>query len=864
MLLNLSTQRGVRKSLRMFLAFHKVGLVWLKPPLPKRDKKSTNISYWSPDGQKFTSKLQVLQFIQGKGKSSATEDVKKSKDLGLPEKRLKKMTPKYKAIQTLNVLRKNNELMKSLNKTIDESGHCGSCKNCLDMPKFGGPGKMRQACLYRPPSSVWDSKKIKNKNKKLTKVKMVHRPVVDDPGHKIVCKSGNYKCPLCSTSFMLNQPYGRHVMAKECQISQKVQTTQTQQEKDAANKILLAQAPWMLNDEDGDEAPKTQEEILKEKKRIEEIEKKFPKIFVYVNPATHKRDSWVASSLVPPLKLLARSKCPETSKAQVPISVKEGLEFYHAFVFPNNCPEDIFFKYVRSNSKLSVCKSVKIYEKLCKEPLKIAMYFERKIRTYRDLKGSNNVKTRRWVSKYNIYLQLPFHDIFLALSETKYRVIEYCKDDEVKILCLSCPSTECSGCLPAVAAVKSAVKTTKTGKLVKIPLKYKSSKKQEVVKPSIHKKDSSPTVLSNTAPIIPPLRQTVVKKIKPEKMDFALAKRSLMDDRMIRLTPANAKRKNVVEQLEVSDTSPKSKRRSAMAATVALKLTSIQSGDGADGEDGEGEWSPAKGEAWMLKSDKSQLSTKMDDQVEVLETSPKRPSLLGQKNPAQSPGGGKLVFTNKVQLLNLLKQSPKSGKDQVSIDLTSPSASRKSEPGLLRKKSVINANPLKNYSVSKTANGPAGLIKCVGCLKHFTTRVELFNHRAQCGKYKLKAEAFKMEALKRKSVASATITSSSQQSKPLSTEEKLFQEQLKDALHQSAEQAKINTNKDEEVFKTKPSAAVSKSESPFDRLFNSGPLPSKQAAGPSGIVQIKAGTSMIQQSPSGSSHQKKEKCIIID
>ena len=394
----------------------------------KKGQKSTSITYWSPDGQKFTSKLQVLQFIKGQGINEALSDAIDDHQLipavtSLPEKRLKKMTPKYKAIQTINSLRKNNELMKSLNNSIDDSGHCGTCKNCLDMPKFGGPGKIRQACLSRQEFKAWEKKKEKMKNKKSSKLKFIQRqPVLNDPGHKIVCKSGNYKCPLCNTRFKLNQPYGRHVMDKECQISQKVQTN-----KDPADKMPLAQAPWMLNDEEGDEAPKTEEEILEEKRRIEEIEKKFPKLFVYVHRATHKRDSWVESSHVPPLKLLARSKCPEDSKAQVPISVKEGLEFYHAFVFPNNCPEDIFFKYVKSCSKLSVCKSVKIYEKLCREPLKIAMYFERKIRTYRDLKGSNNPKTRRWVAKYNSYLQLPFHDIFLALSETKYRVIEFCK-----------------------------------------------------------------------------------------------------------------------------------------------------------------------------------------------------------------------------------------------------------------------------------------------------------------------------------------------------------------------------------------------------------------------------------------------------
>jgi len=28
-------------------------------------------------------------------------------------------------------------------------GNCGECKYCLDMPKFGGPGKMKQSCIYR-------------------------------------------------------------------------------------------------------------------------------------------------------------------------------------------------------------------------------------------------------------------------------------------------------------------------------------------------------------------------------------------------------------------------------------------------------------------------------------------------------------------------------------------------------------------------------------------------------------------------------------------------------------------------------------------------------------------------------------------
>lgn len=427
----------------------------------------------------------------------------------------------------------------------------------------------------------------------------------------------------------------------------------------------------------------------------------------------------------------------------------------------------------------------------------------------------------------------------------------------MKILCLSCPSTECSGCLPAVAAVKSAVKTTKSGKLVKIPIKSKppikptlTSKKPEFVKPSLQKKDGNSTTESNTTSPLTPPRQTVVKKIKPEKMDYALAKRSLMDDRVIRLTPANVKRRNVVEQLEASDTSPKSKRKSAMAATVALKLTSIQSGDGVE-EEAEKEWSPSKTNptegGGKLKTHLTDSFNESDDRVivkrrhdtdgsDVSESAPKRPTLISSKKPGQSAGSGKLVFTNKEQLLNLLKKSPKSSRDEVSIDLTKPDAQRK--------KSVINANP----SASKTANGPAGIIKCVGCLKHFTTRVDLFNHRAQCGQYKVKAEAFKkMEALKRKSVPSATATSKS--------EDELFQEQLKNALKQSVDHIQANKSRAVGVKPKQSSVAAAGSESTFDRLFNSGPVPSKERS-------VIPGGSLIQQTARPS--PQKEKCIIIE
>ena len=37
--------------------------------------------------------------------------------------------------------------------------------------------------------------------------------------HQMICKAGNYVCPLCGLRFRLNQAYGSHVKAKECRVS---------------------------------------------------------------------------------------------------------------------------------------------------------------------------------------------------------------------------------------------------------------------------------------------------------------------------------------------------------------------------------------------------------------------------------------------------------------------------------------------------------------------------------------------------------------------------------------------------------------------------------------------------------------------
>jgi hypothetical protein len=45
-------------------------------------------------------------------------------------------------------------------------------------------------------------------------------PTASPPeSHRVICKAGNYVCPLCGLGFKLNQTYGNHVKAKECKVS---------------------------------------------------------------------------------------------------------------------------------------------------------------------------------------------------------------------------------------------------------------------------------------------------------------------------------------------------------------------------------------------------------------------------------------------------------------------------------------------------------------------------------------------------------------------------------------------------------------------------------------------------------------------
>jgi len=310
---------------------------------------------------------------------------------------------------------------------------------------------------------------------------------VSAPGggeYQVVCKTGSYQCPLCSTCWSLNQTYGRHVVSRTCQVDQ--------------DKGNLTTAPWILAEADHDEDLAILDENVSPRSNI----------FVSVNPATTKKDSFVSTSHVPSLKLLCRGVIPRSSKPP-PIRVQEGLEYYHALVWPDNNKEEIVFKYVCRLANLTMVTSVKEYEKLCREPLKVALYLEKKIGKSRDHVGHRHSQTRRWVEKYTLYLTFPLHDIFLVVSQTGYRVLEFpMKEGKVGLLCLVCPTMSCRGCL---ANQSTKLPTWQPGKKPPLKVTVRTMPKVKKVKlstKSLNQKISQPSAVpvpQTSKPVSPPV-----------------------------------------------------------------------------------------------------------------------------------------------------------------------------------------------------------------------------------------------------------------------------------------------------------------------------------------------------------------------
>merc|ERR1719225_2353477 len=259
--------------------------------------------------------------------------------------------------------------------------------------------------------------------------KRIHQPAKGP--YFTACKIGSYRCPLCFTEWKLNQPYGRHIIAQACQVD--------------------PPDPVARGGDDVDDNDR-------------------PMRWVSVTPATAKRDSSVKLGKVPSLKKLSRSALDSCTSLP---RVKEGLEYYHSLYSPyNRTIQARLFANIRTGAKLNLVAGLAGYEKLCREPLKIAIYLERKISLARAKLGSRHTRTKGWVAKYTTLLKLPLHDLFLVAA-SPYRVLEYPVEDTVTemvgLMCLTCPKMACTGC-PKVA--RAPVKVDKR-------TNFQSTKKSE-------------------------------------------------------------------------------------------------------------------------------------------------------------------------------------------------------------------------------------------------------------------------------------------------------------------------------------------------------------------------------------------------
>lgn len=286
--------------------------------------------------------------------------------------------------------------------------------------------------------------------------------------YKILCKAGEYNCPLCNTNFKLNQTYGRHMVEKKCKKQDKKSTPP----KLIPNKSM----PWIMEEvdiDDGTGKPKEESDLEVLQANVTKV----PLHHIKVQNCTIKDDSYVDISSVPCLKLIARNKLSTGGILRVPISVKEGLEYYHSIVWKDN-NENTYFEELCFKTKITSCNTVSSYEDLCKEPLKVALYLEKKISISREKFGAGHNRTKNWVQKYQHFLKLPLHDIFLSLQNHTYKVIEHYTNGEVKGMCLNCSQPICAGCAlvrtPAANPDNKPAQSSPAKKIA-VPIRVKST-----------------------------------------------------------------------------------------------------------------------------------------------------------------------------------------------------------------------------------------------------------------------------------------------------------------------------------------------------------------------------------------------------
>ena len=115
--------------------------------------------------------------------------------------------------------------------------------------------------------------------------------------HTVMCKIGNYTCPICAVRFRLNQPYGRHVQNQDC-----LKTVKDKKAPENFNKLGM--------------------------------------MFVTIFPGKAGSDSVIAQNRVPSLRLLCRGvmrrRSPIKSRLLPPMTVKEAIEMHRSLKVSDN------------------------------------------------------------------------------------------------------------------------------------------------------------------------------------------------------------------------------------------------------------------------------------------------------------------------------------------------------------------------------------------------------------------------------------------------------------------------------------------------------------------------------------------------
>ena len=236
--------------------------------------------------------------------------------------------------------------------------------------------------------------------------------------HTVMCKIGNYTCPICAARFRLNQPYGRHVQNQDCL------------------------------------------KTVKDKKAPENFHK-LGMMFVTIFPGKAGSDSIIAQNRVPSLRLLCRGVMKKRSMIKSrdlpPMTVKEAIEMHRSLkISDSQFTREERWKYFMDRHIFRVTGNVVKFFNQAISILKVIDHLEGRI-NYTRSALKDRARMEKWAKKLTTFLKIPFHDYMSTRSNglSMARAIEYPgTDNRVKVLCLSCPEVNCIGCIQRKIPIK--------------------------------------------------------------------------------------------------------------------------------------------------------------------------------------------------------------------------------------------------------------------------------------------------------------------------------------------------------------------------------------------------------------------------